>query len=247
MIKRIVADNDNEQASKNYDDRRGLFLSALQNKTSMDVLIIEPNTNFGNIGYKLEKNKTLIITKNAKSYWTGEYSRGNIINNGEAYQMCARTENGIQINNGTINYSFASIATGGLQINNYNSFSGEHLAHDAKGGLQINIGYANTFAYGIEGGMQLNLGIIRKFARFLYYREYEIGGIKIDLSYPSKLNEKQKELRTQLQNKIEELDFLKKAKLDDKTINRIKKYNFNKFEEETKKICEEIAECCEKV
>ncbi len=99
-------------------DATGLFLSALQNKTDLEALLIHNfPAKLDYLGYQLDSSKKLITDK-TDVWFLGNCCRGIIINSSNNYnnEFAKEAENGIQINLGRIG-SFGADRKGGIQIN----------------------------------------------------------------------------------------------------------------------------------
>lgn len=191
----------------------GLFLSALNN-TIINTLIINDFPKLDCIGYRLAKNKKLLLGRKVITIWAGYDGQGVLINNGSVISFADETTDGTQINNGRT-AEFAFYTSGGIQINN---------------GL-----VRSSFSSLINKGLQINNGTL-EFELSQYITEKII-----DLKRKFK-NKKINLLKSQLQNKISELDFLKNIKNEtyEQIANKIDAYDFNKFEKDATGICKKI-------
>ncbi len=108
-------------ALKNRDGI-GLFLSALQNNTDLSVLPLQCDGKkyYADLaGYKLKKNKWLIIGSRAKdAKLVGYASEGNVINYGDIYTFSWDCKGGIKINNGQVQHMTNGASQKTLVINN---------------------------------------------------------------------------------------------------------------------------------
>ncbi len=214
----------------------GLFLSALQNKTTIDTLILRGDQIRAELaGYKLKKDKTLVIGKKVRTKMAGYLAEGNIINNGEAEQLSQNALGGFYINNGTADY-FGMHAKKGVYINNGNVQTMGWGAGFDDEEERINVININTGIVKLQMAtypdytINISTGQIE---RHIYKRNI------ILINYCSSTPLKQK-----LDDKLSEIEFTKT--LDElpyeEQIRKVKEFDWQKFEKETTEIAEEIQE-----
>ncbi len=141
-------------------DHSGIFLSALQNNSNLDKLILtdfprgcssypQHAATIEGIGYRLKESKILVLEQDISANYVGEHSEGIIINKGTVGWLGNSTKKGIIINKGNAECSFANYCKDGIQIN---EGSCQYMAVLAKDGIQINNGIV-----GINQRNSLNL------------------------------------------------------------------------------------------
>jgi len=150
----------------------GLYLSALLNVTEMDEMKGIFQLNF--LGYKLSKDKKLIVEKGSDIIELGPYSEGDIINHGTSEMMAFSAQGGKQINFGNIN-DFSSFSIDGIQINFGKC---RNMAGVVYRGNQFNFGEAGIMALNSCGGLQVNYDIIEQ-----NMAEYARNGIQVNLGH----------------------------------------------------------------
>ncbi len=225
--------------AKNFDGT-GLFLSAMLNTTKINMLFVDEFPELDLIGYKIGKNKAVILGPKNNSFEIGGSAKeGSVtINQGTTDFQGCEAEGGSHINQGTIHYDQGLGATGGNHINQgttqyqgWYASGGNHInqgtTHDqgwyVSGGNHINQGTTTTQGYNATGGNHINIKTVKK----------DKGKLVIDLS------QKQHPLKSQLEQKLDELEFLK-TKDADRLIQLINDYNWKKFDIQLNEICEKI-------
>jgi len=142
----------------------GIFLSVAYNKSPDKEIVYDltPPQPPHLLGYKLPKNKTLII-KGTVSDSCGNYAKGNIVNLGNGGLSLGHQSSGIIINYDTVEAHLGQSSSGTV----LNFGKAKHtLGHEAKG-LVINLGYAEEYsAYECET-VAINFGSTGKGFGFL--------------------------------------------------------------------------------
>lgn len=120
---------DNIRAKAAGYDGTGLFLSAMMNRTEIDIMAIDNLQNLDFPGYRIPEGKTLVIGDFVNAYSAGRYGRGTVLNWGPGVKRLAdRAEGGIQIGwRGS--QSMGRLASGGLQINFSAGFDADQRKH----------------------------------------------------------------------------------------------------------------------
>ncbi len=193
---------------------RGLFLSALQNKTGLNNLVINRNIWLNQLGYLLKKDKLLIIAKDSNTVVShlGMYCEGKIIN----YRL--------------IDY-FSYGARAGLQINYGRA---RYIANEAKGGIQINQKFIpmnlDTGPFNSEGGsiivegQRISLEVTDRFLiADALFRKYLLP------------------VKQKLDNKLKEIDFIPQMENDyEGLVKKVDSFNWKKFEKDIRDIADEM-------
>ncbi len=212
--------------AENYDGT-GLFLSALINSTKINILFIDGFPKLDQIGYNLKENKTILLgLENIFCHELGLYAKGNTINQGSALWQSTFATGGTHVNQQIIRHQGYG-ATTGNHINQGTITTSQGFT--ATGGNHINkeeTAYQRGTPY--EKGKYINL-------KRIAMRTTIIPISLIDL-YPKK-----SELKTELEQKLDELDFLKTEE-PEKLIQLASKYDWNKFGKEINEICNKIQE-----
>ncbi len=103
-------------------DQTGLFLSALQNSTSIDVLVLDKFLNLHAPGWKLKKDKILFAGHKIESDYMGHNSAGIVINAGKTNLLChLGTSSCFGINIGASVYLANMSVNGGTYLSLKNS------------------------------------------------------------------------------------------------------------------------------
>lgn len=199
----------------------GQFLSAVHNKTTLDVLIIKDIFCLFSAGYKLNKNKTLVIDRPATVFDLGERCEGNIVNYAN-------------LRHGFFQYLpyFSVQAKSGLQINRGKAVL---FGSDSEGGVQINQGSVERFGEEGVSGIQINDRINHGADYYLSENKDIISLIK---------SEDNDYLDNQLDNKLSELIFLDKLMNEpvDVIEQKIRDFGWQRFEEDITQIANKIKE-----
>ncbi len=240
-------------------DGTGVFLSALINTTKISMLFVDEFPKLDQIGYRLKKNKTIILGPKNISFELGLFAEGNTINQGttthQGYNASGgnhinqgttthqgyNASGGNHINQGTIQHDQGLYASGGNHINQgtthdqgWSASGGNHInqgtiRHDqgwgASGGNHINQGTTHDQGWGASGGNHINIKTVKAGK----------GKLVIDLS------QKQHPLKSQLEQKLDELEFLHEKETE-KLIQIVNTYDWKKFDKEINEICGEIKE-----
>ncbi len=213
----INADNAKEilkvlsQKNKDPSMQPGFFLSALQNNTNLEILVIDGMHNSTHFGYKLGKNKKLVVGRAINTSAIGINSEGIIINYEYVKEMGRNTAGGLQINFGSVT----------------------RYANDAKEGLHININKVSYHFGSLNGGLHINasrrytLGLIN----VLDLNKSEYGLSKPQTKLKRRLENRLKELKVLEAVKLEPYEKIYKT---------IKSYNFKKFEQDITDLATEL-------
>lgn len=84
-------------------DTSGIFLSALQNKTQLDLFIVD-NMKTGVLGHKLKPNKTIVVGPRTSAITLGRKAQGNTMNLGNMKYQGVEASNGMHVNAGDLWY-----------------------------------------------------------------------------------------------------------------------------------------------
>ncbi len=223
----------NEKSGRySYPPILGLFISAMHNETLLDMISIHEVYDQLGWGYKLKKNKVLVLNQRVGNLTlTGYLSEGVLINRGKLPKMGLRTKSGIQINNGSID-NFGAYSEGGVFINNNKS---NFIANYNSQGIYINNGYAYDLS--TSGNIGINNGLVDGM------------GTGIDLIKDLITNKKLAPLKQKLDLKLHELDFLKglnKVSYEDQ-LKLLREFRWNRFEKDITAIANEIKEADERL
>lgn len=220
----------------------GLFLSALQNETAIDTLIITSPLELNLLGYKLKQKKRIILGENITTYNLGSNAKGGIIvNKGNATYLGYLSEGGIQINKEQSTH----LGTGGKKSININQGITQYLGNNncTADGIYINQGMCRVFGVEHGGkGLYINLGEMQsniiedihpyrsKVIRLNHYTCFKKPELKL--------------LKSKLEQKLGELDFLENItdNPSDEELKLLKEFDEIQFEKELANICEEIKE-----
>lgn len=227
----ILKGIEQKQYVKCSDVSIGLFLSAMHNSTATDVLFLEKGV-WHYSGYKLTQNKTLItgfgFKKEIFSY-AGEEGKGNIINYGYLHNLGERDKNSLTINLGETarqgNYS-----ENGLHINQKTT---QMFGNYAKAGVFINTETVKIVEKDVcDKVIKINANAKSPFLENAINLYQHSGTEKIAV------------LRTDLDSKLEQIDFLRKIKElgCEKIIKQTRKFDWKKFKQEITAKAEEIKE-----
>ncbi len=149
-------------------DATGIFFSALQNKTQLELLVADGLPAISVIGYKLKPNKTVVLGPETKAISLGYQAEGNTINLGEVRYQGAEATKGMHINSGALD------------------FMGWALFGEQSKGVWVNIGRFLAY-FSIEENIALAQDGV---SRMLKYEDFE----KSLQKKPSRLEKKLKEL-----------------------------------------------------
>ncbi len=202
-------------------DGTGVFLSALVNTTKISMLFVGEFPKLDQIGYRLKKNKTIILGPKNTSFELGGFAEGNTINQGTTTYQGYNASGGNHINQGTIQQYQGYNASGGNHINQ--GTIQQYQGYNARGGNHIIQGTTTHQGWYASGGNHINIKTVKEIK----------GKLVIDLS------QKQHPLKSQLEQKLDELDFLK-TKDADRLIQLINDYDWKKFDIQLNEICEKI-------
>ncbi len=223
-------------------DGTGVFLSALVNTTKINRLFIDKFPKLNQTGYRLKKNKTIILGPKNISCKLGQFAEGNTINQGTTTHQGYNASGGNHINQGTIQQYQGYNASGGNHINQGTityqgecASGGNHINQGtityqgecASGGNHINQGtIQHDQGWGASGGNHINIKTVKE----------SKGKLVIDLS------QKQHPLKSQLEQKLDELKFPEQTKkaTPEETTKKINEYDWQKFDKEINEICEKI-------
>lgn len=218
------------------NDRTGLFLSALHNKTLTDILFIDEFKDEW-FGYKLGEGKTLVIGSKTKAGLLGKLAKGNIINYGDISMCGYDSFKGLQINFGDI-WKQGLRSSGGVQIN-YNklSFIRPNNALNINKNSQPDLSNKKNSTKNLPPDILWQMGDYGG-TPILEYNIYYKNTV-IDTNQPLLNNIKQK-----MDEKLKDLEILKSLNNSpcDEIIKYIRKINFQKLEKELIKIADEIKE-----
>lgn len=232
--------------------KNGIFLSALQNMC-IDKLIVDNVNHFYKLGYKLKKNKWLVIGKNVASIqegvstknvgFVGAESEGNIINNSDhIYHFGYWGRCGIYINNGIVKNSFGEESKKGIFINNKQTSRFGNGARNE--GLYINNNQTDVFLSHEEQGTSINNGnVAYEFpwsGREIISIENQTLKDRVNLPNLKPLSH----LKQKLEEKLKQIEFTKelnKLSYEDQ-IKQAESFDWKSFEQEIKAIAEEIKE-----
>ncbi len=197
----------------------GPFLSAFHNNTALDVLVIKDIFCLLTAGYKLKRNKTLVIDSPATVLDLGILCQGNIINYADLRHKLFNNDS-----------AFASSIENGLQINYGRAV---FFGIDCKSGIQINNNTVDYFlrnANSADGNGERAIKIEK--GKTIYDKTVDV----IDLTNP-----KDYLFHTKIKNKLKEIEFLKdlNKKEIDEMEQRIREFDFARFEKELIKIVKE--------
>ncbi len=223
---KVVLELLNFEGESNY--LKSLFLSAVHNVTDMKTLLIKQikternNGLFTNLGYKLKKDKNLIIGYQAKDETNllGYHSKGNIINRGKIYAS-ELSITGVKINFGEIEYLYMDEPSRSTLYLNQKKIAYVYLLYPNLQENFINTGEIWNLCQKTD---LINLGKIGA---------KDKSGKILNLNKIGKLQP----LKLKLEEKLKEIEFLK----DTMDVHKIDEFDFNKFKDETLKITKEIA------
>lgn len=213
----INADNAKEilkvLSQKNKDPRMqpGFFLSALQNNTSLEILVIDGMHNSTHFGYKLNKNKKLVVSRAINTSALGINSEGIIINYECVKAMGRNTVGGLQVNFGNAIY----------------------YADNSKGGLHININKTSYSFGSLNGGLHINASrqYTLRLTNVLDLNKSEYGLSKQQTKLKRRLENRLKELKVLEAVRLEPYEKIYKT---------VKSFNFKKFEQDITDLATEL-------
>lgn len=222
----------------------GIFLSALQNATKLDTIILEEFPYIWHAGYKLKKNKYLIIGPKTGAFRVGTYGEGTIINKGDVDFLGKGSQKGIYINNERTGYF--GWDSNGLYINNKNA---TEIGFVTQNGIVINNGKAHGIGYEAQDGIIINNGKsdyvhtdnLRKQAIDLTPKQPFLTRI---LNFITRKRVSPNPLKQKLDSELTKIEFTKT--LDElpyeEQMNKVKTFDWKTFEKEITAIAEEIQE-----
>ncbi len=227
-------------------DGTGVFLSALVNTTKISMLFVDEFPKLNQTGYRLKKNKTIILGPKNTSLELGRFAEGNTINQGTIqHDQGYWARGGNHINQGTTTHQ-GCYASGGNHINQGTT---QYQGWYASGGNHINQGTTTHQGLGATGGNHINQGTTT------HQGCYASGGNHINIKTVKEskgklvidLSQKQHPLKSQLEQKLDELKFLKQTKkaTPEETARIINEYGWQKFDKELDEICGKIKEAYE--
>lgn len=200
-------------------DGTGIFLSTLVNQTKINTLYINEFPKLDQLGYLLKKNKTIILGPKNYTYYLGTFAQGNTINKGTTRYQGIEADGGNHINLGKTRQG--NYADGGNYIN---KGMARQQGDATGGGNYINQETATTQGIYTSKGNHINLKTVECKGKSV-----------IDLS------KKRSKLKTKLEQKLSELDFLK-TEDPSKLIQLVNAYDWQKFDKELNEICGKIKE-----
>lgn len=233
---------DEMSSSEKKYDYTGLFLSALLNKTALDVLIIiHPFHELEFIGHLLALDKTLFLGPNISEnpiQQIGFKCKGNVINNCHGVvDFATGAKNGVQINYTYALKRFAEEVEGGIQINLASNDNCE-FASKAKSGIQINRSSFGFFGNKGSGGVRIRLDYDM--------RSYESQDVKNCMYFDARhksvtytLDNILFDLNSKIKTKCEEIPFSFLPNSYKNIHGRIASFDFNKFKSEISDIVDE--------
>ncbi len=255
QIKKVLELLDKEKYDIFYPTyvKNGMFLSALQN-TCIDKLIVDNVNHFHELGYRLKRNKWLVIGKNAMDIhagvseknvgFVGYNSEGNIINNSEhIYHLGMWSECGVYLNNAR-SKTFGDGSKGGIFINNKHA---ERFGSAAKNdGVYINNNKTEVFAAD-EKGTAINNGyMIHESPWSNTNNIINIKKYKTHMSYAIELPrfKELSHLKQKLEDKLKEIDFTKTLNelSYEEQIKQAERFDWQKFEQDIKELAQNINE-----
>lgn len=245
----------------------GLFLSALQNTSNLDTLIIDDEfpLKFYCIGYRLLPDKKLVVNEEIECFDLGWLCNGGVvINKGIAKYFGACANKGLMINENTA-VSMGNRGKGGIFVNRG---AATQCANCFEGGIAINNKYADQMGCNGVNGIVINKSKVKHFANenykdLLIINEGEVDSfayngnanpISINFGRTQtneyniiNFNQKVilKKLVSKLKSKLAELDFLDKINEDSpekELFKQVDGFDTAKFEKEARNICKIIKE-----
>lgn len=195
---------------------RGLFLSALQNKTGLNNLVINRNIWLNQLGYRLQKDKLLIIAKDSNIVVShlGMYCEGKIINYRLTDYFSYGARAGLQINYGRVRY----------------------MADESKGGIQINKNSSAIYDDYFVGRVNSPKKLI-KFKGCGISLDKKLNSHTADALFRKYLLP----VTQKLDDKLKELDFIPQMENDyEGLVKKVDEFEWKKFENDVKNIADEM-------
>lgn len=216
-------------------DGTGLFLSVILNETEIEQMTVEEFPDLDNIGYKIKKEKTLILGPKTNSNIIGMLGEGNVINYGNLHKYAYCMKDGIQINNRSYGSQRIHVTNKGLQINLFPG-SGKYINGE--------IGTDTGKIY-FEGDLvdeKIKISAEDYFIKNLWKK-----GSRSFHKYEECKNGNLLEQKQKIEKILEQEEFLllfEKTKFEEvnKTVQKLKKFDLKKQEEYLAKILEKLVE-----
>lgn len=219
------------------------------------TLIVREGSYVSELGLRMQG--TLINYGEAETMGTGA-ENGIQVNYGLVrHHFGLITKGGVQINFGNFRANMAIESVGGVQLN-YDE--GSIFAVYSRDGMQINFGEVDSMSEGVVGGMQINynkvihqmssevkggiqinMGEVKEIYSSDESIQHNLGTVLNDFTAPNKSSmKKDHPLFKELEEKLNEIDYIKQLNGNNEAIKAIKGHNWKKFEDDVLGLKKEI-------